>query len=66
MKETNIKLPKPIFLIVESDFSPRLRKGMKVKVDELRSRLDCGSGIEMRVINIYKNPTWLDSGWFTC
>ena len=64
MKETIFKLPKPIYLTVAEDFGGRFRKGVKAKVDRIKSQYDCGSGIEMRVINIYKKPTWFDSGWF--
>jgi len=64
--ETEIKLPKPIYLEVIQDNSPRMRVGTKAKIDRIASKVNCGSGIMMRVINIYKKPTWFDSGWFKC
>ena len=66
MTETTIKLPKPIFLEIGCDYSPRFRKGLKAKIDMIASKKDSGTGIMMRVVNIYKNPTWFCSDFFKC
>ena len=50
-------------LIVASTYSRTFKKGDIVEVDAIRYSLSL-TGIQFRVIGVWKEPRWLDSAWF--
>lgn len=47
------------------NLNEKYQKGFICEIDNIMySPRQCASGIRVRVINMYKKPTWFDLGWF--
>ena len=46
------------------DFSTRIKKGTEVEIDKIKYKKECSSGIMVRVVGLWKKPTWFDLGYF--
>lgn len=52
-------------LKVIHDFTPHFKKGDVAEIDNIMRDPDgCASGIRVRVVGVWKSPTWVDLGWF--
>lgn len=46
------------------DFNDKHQKGFVCETDNIMRAADCASGVKVRVVNMSKQPTWFDLGWF--
>lgn len=52
-------------LKVIHDFTPHFKKGDIAEIDNIMRDPDgCASGVKVRVVGVWKSPTWVDLGWF--
>lgn len=56
---------KPQWRKLSEDYNAHWKKGARVKVDAWRFDPNTRRGIALRVVSIWKRPTWMDIGWFT-
>ena len=60
-----LKISPTLFTLRDGFYNERkYGKGFKVRVDMLRFDFPSTSGILCRVVNMTKQPKWLDLGWF--
>lgn len=48
----------------KQDYNDRIPKGTKIIIDRVRPSAENPPRIQVRVVNLWKKPTWFDSGWF--
>lgn len=46
------------------DFNDKYQRGFVCEIDNITRTADCASGVKVRVVNMGKQPTWFDLGWF--
>ena len=53
-----------ITMTLNGNVSMRLPKNKKVQVDRIKIAKNSASGYSARVVGVYKNPCYIDMGWF--
>lgn len=49
---------------MKGNFYSNVKDGDILEVDAVRADKSFASGVALRVIGLYKRPTWIDLGWF--
>jgi hypothetical protein len=53
-----------ITMTLNDNVSLRLPKNKKVQVDRIKIAKNSASGYSARIVGVYKNPLYIDMGWF--
>jgi hypothetical protein len=65
MKKLKVRLCGKFKKTYEYQLTKRVGKGTKVFIDMIEGSPMYGSGLGVRVVNIWKKPKWFDAEWFT-